>query len=360
MKHQASASNGKKIWIDLDNSPHVLFINPVIRELKNSGYHVVVTARDFAQVCDLADMFQLEYKKVGRHFGKNKMMKAVGVVVRALEMLPMIWHERPRLAFSHGSRSMLLAAKCAGLPTLETFDYEHTTPLPFMQPTKAIVPEVLPLDKVYSPTAKIAKYPGIKEDVYTQSFEPDSTILQTLGIRDGEIVATVRPPATHAHYHNAHSEQLFEAIMERLASHENTRVVILPRIAEQKKQIRQRWHEPFQSGKFLIPEQVVNGLNLVWHSDFVVSGGGTMIREAAALNVPAYSFFRGTIGAVDRFLEQNDRLVLLQSAEDVANKLLIQSRNRPQKFTGTNDKVLRAIVDEVVQMVEKNAAGGQR
>jgi len=44
-----------KIWIDLDNTPHVPFFKPIIRELEKRGHEVVLTARDAFQVCELAD-----------------------------------------------------------------------------------------------------------------------------------------------------------------------------------------------------------------------------------------------------------------------------------------------------------------
>ena len=59
------------------------------------------------------------------------------------------------------------------------------------------------------------------------------------------------------------------------------------------------------SGKIVIPDQVLDGLNLMWYSDLVISGGGTMNREAAALRVPVYSIFRGRMGAVDKYLAQD-------------------------------------------------------
>ena len=34
----------KKIWIDLDNSPHVPFFTPIIEELEQRGYRVLLTA----------------------------------------------------------------------------------------------------------------------------------------------------------------------------------------------------------------------------------------------------------------------------------------------------------------------------
>ena len=36
--------------------------------------------------------------------------------------------------------------------------------------------------------------------------------------------------------------------------------------------------------------------------DLVICSGGTMLREAAYLGVPAYSIFKSRIGGVDRYL----------------------------------------------------------
>ncbi|PYN75276.1 MAG: hypothetical protein DMD97_15190 [Candidatus Rokuibacteriota bacterium] len=45
-----SSSRPKKIWIDLDNSPHVPFFVPIIEALRQRGYSIVLTARDSYQV----------------------------------------------------------------------------------------------------------------------------------------------------------------------------------------------------------------------------------------------------------------------------------------------------------------------
>ena len=343
-------STNKKIWIDLDNSPHVLFFSPIIKELKNRGYKVVVTARDFAQVCGLANMFNLEYKAIGRHYGKNKFMKVLGLFVRSAKLLPTILKERPQLAFSHGSRSQILASKITGVKSLEAFDYEFAKGLPLMKPSKAIVPEVLPAEKIKMENHDLLRYPGIKEDVYIEDFQPDASLLETLGITPNDILVTVRPPATHAHYHNPHAELIFDAIISDVVTRENTRIVMLPRTPGQDADIRKAWAPYFDIGKIIIPP-VVNGLNLLWHSDLAISGGGTMIREAAALNVPAYSIFAGHKGAVDSFLESKGRLTFLASEEDIRNKLNVEKRQRSQDDIQANKAVLQTIVDEVETML---------
>jgi predicted glycosyltransferase len=99
------ASFGRKIWIDLDNSPHVPFFAPIIEELERAGCSVLVTARDCFQVCELADLLHLEYRRVGHHYGKNKVLKLTGLCWRALQLLSSVVRYKPQLALSHGSRS---------------------------------------------------------------------------------------------------------------------------------------------------------------------------------------------------------------------------------------------------------------
>src|SRR6185436_3063939 len=62
----AKGESRGKIWIDLDNSPHVPFFAPIIEELGKRDYSVTLTARDCFQVRDLTNLFNLKCKVVGR------------------------------------------------------------------------------------------------------------------------------------------------------------------------------------------------------------------------------------------------------------------------------------------------------
>lgn len=70
------------VWIDIDNAPHVLFVAPIARELKQRGHRVLVTVRDFGYTRDLADQHGLDYRVIGSHWGGNKLLK-VGEIGRA-------------------------------------------------------------------------------------------------------------------------------------------------------------------------------------------------------------------------------------------------------------------------------------
>jgi predicted glycosyltransferase len=344
-----------KIWIDLENSPHVPFFKPIIQELERLGYSVLLTARDCFQVCDLADFSGLRYKKIGRHYGKHTIAKLAGLGIRVAQLALTVLREKPTVAISHGSRSLFLLASILRIPTVTIFDYEHAKWVKPIGTHWVIVPEVMPESKILEIGIKkerILRYPGIKEDVYVPSFRPDSSIRQRLGLRESDIVITVRPPATEAHYRNAESDTLLRAVFELVAQTPRTKVILLPRTAAQAAELQTEWPALFGEGKVVVPDGVVNGLDLIWFSDLVVSGGGTMNREAAALGVPVYSIFRGTPCAVDKHLAQAGRLVLLESAQDVRTKLKLKHRRFDQQPHVQSHGTLARVVEHIVAVTK--------
>jgi hypothetical protein len=342
----------KKIWIDLDNTPHVPFFKPIIRELEKRGYEIVVTARDAFQVCDLADRLDVSYQKIGRHHGKNKILKVIGLFSRSLQLAPVILRERPVLALSHGSRSQIMLANMFRIPSVLIEDYEYAEFPLLMRPGWRIVPEAISDDAVSGKNGRTLKYPGIKENVYVPDFIPDPQILGQLQLSDKDIIVTMRPPATEAHYHNTASEQLFVAAMQRLCGTPAARVILLPRNKKQAAEIMEKWPRWFDKGKATVPKHALDGLNLLWHSDLVISGGGTMNRESAALGVPVYSIFRGKIGAVDKYLSASGRLILLESIQDVEEKLFIKKRERIKGSVARDRTTLNQILEHIVGIVE--------
>ncbi|MGH8490346.1 MAG: DUF354 domain-containing protein [Gammaproteobacteria bacterium] len=104
-------NKAKLIWIDLDNSPHVPFFRPIIAELQGRGYPVLVTARDACNVAGLIRLRHVECTTIGRHFGKNKLMKVLGLGIRAAQLLHFVAKNRVQLAVSRGSRAQTLVAK---------------------------------------------------------------------------------------------------------------------------------------------------------------------------------------------------------------------------------------------------------
>ena len=339
----------KKIWIDLDNSPHVPFFRPIIDELKARGYDIFVTARDAYQVRELLEYYGVEGKVVGKHYGKHKILKALGTCWRAVVLIAMVRREKPDISVCHGSRGCLITSKILNIPNLTMTDYEHTASVPSMRPTWIITPNVVPNNNISVTGPIMMHYPGIKEDVYLSRFVPDPTLKARLGVKPENLLITIRPPATEAHYHNPEAEILLKAALDRFVAEPETTIILLPRNKRQEAELREAWRETIASKKILIPDHVEDGMNLIWNSDLVISGGGTMNREAAALRVPVYSIFRGKIGAVDQYLSDNGRLVLLTSVEDVKHKIIAVRRHK--SVDGPRQSYVPAL-ETIVQHIE--------
>lgn len=338
--------NDKKvIWIDMDNSPHVPFFRPIIRELENRGYEVMLTARDCFQVCKLADLYGMDYQKVGVHYGKNKIMKGVGLLFRSAQLASFVLRRTPDLALSHGSRSQMILCSLLRIPSVMMTDYEFAKGIPFFRPDWLIVPDMIPESSVADHAAQIRRYSGLKEDVYVPSFQPEQGVLEELGIDRRKVIVVVRPPATEAHYFKPESLDLFEAAMAWLGDAGQVSVILLPRNDGQVAYVSEKWPELLKSGKVLIPPHVIPGLNLIWYSDLVISGGGTMNREAAALGVPVYSIFRGDIGSVDQHLADEGRLTIINNPEELRTKIELRKRDLSDDFKETTRPALRQIVD---------------
>ena len=353
--------SSRKVWIDLENSPHIPFFRPIIKELEGRGCEVVLTARDCFQVCELADMAGLQYRTIGRHYGKHRLAKIAGLGIRVLQMTPFALKEKPAISVSHGSRSLSVVSSLLGIPSITIADYEYadhrlTTWIGSVRKKWMMTPDVIPSDiflKHGLPKDHLLHYPGIKEDVYTPFFEPDPTLKEKLGLEPNNIVVTIRPPATEAHYHNPESEKLLLGVFELLGTHPAVKTVLLPRTPKQESELRQARPDLFDSGRIIVPKHAVDGLDLIWYSDLVISGGGTMNREAAALGIPVYSLFRGTMGAVDKHLAETGRLVLLESERDVREKLKLVPRARSAGPRPTQRKTLEAVVNHIVAILEK-------
>jgi len=170
----------------------VPFFAPIVDELQKRGYSMTLTARYCFQVHELADLFHMNYKLIGRHSGKNKIRKLVGLCLRALQLMPTILKEKPDLAVSHCSRSQLIVSTSLGIPSLFIGDYEFATGSVFIHPTWLMCPEVIPKAALaaalqFDPN-RIVKYPGIKEDVYVPRFVPDPRIRPQLGLQEQDVV----------------------------------------------------------------------------------------------------------------------------------------------------------------------------
>ena len=307
-----------RVWIDISNSPQVLFFRPLIALLNARGHDVQVTTRDYAQTLELLRLHGIPHEVVGpRHGGARAWGKGRAMARRLRALRRYAKGRRLDLALSHASHELPLVARSLGIPSAYAFDYEFARVqhgLGCRAARRVVVPEAIPQDRLGrlgAPASKVRRYPGLKEEYYLAGFEPDQAVLVELGLDRERVVAVVRTPPEVSLYHR-HGNPLFGDLLRRLGTDPAVQAVVLPRTAEQCDAIR-----ALGLPSLVVPELAVDAQSLVALCDLVVSAGGTMNREAVALGVPVYTTFAGRIGAVDEALIEEGRLRPLNTADEL-------------------------------------------
>ncbi len=263
------------LWIDVVNEPHVRLWR---RFLRRYPQEVLVTVRRKGPLVELARrLLGQDFLVVGR-WGRTKEEKLRAFAERVRELAELVDELGVSAATSKGSADQARVAFGLGIPFVALNDNDlppHViTRLTFPLSTVAVVPECF-RGPTYGPTLR---FKGVFEVSHVLDYleEPTKEEHRRLGLREGGYVI-VRPPPVRSHYLEV--AEHFEDAVRRLIRSTGLDEVRMPR-----------------EGGIILPdgsryEGVVDGLDLISTSAGVLSGGGTMIREAALLGIPAISLF---------------------------------------------------------------------
>ena len=307
-----------RVWIDISNSPQVQVFRPLVGLLRERGHDVSITTRHYAQTVELLELHGLPYEVVGPpHGGRGLPGKARAAVSRLRALRRFAAKRGFDIALSHASHELQLAARSLGIPSSYAFDYEHARVqhgLGSRAARRVVVPEAIPqnrLDLLGARAQKVHRYPGLKEEYYLADFEPDASVLERLGLNRDRVLVVVRTPPDVSLYHR-HGSPLFDAVLNRLGTSAQALAVVFPRTSRQRDAIA-----ALGLPSLVLPGQALDALSLIALSDLVISAGGTMNREAAALGIPVYTTFAGRIGAVDEALIRDGRIEALRSPDEI-------------------------------------------
>ena len=99
-------------------------------------------------------------------------------------------------------------------------------------------------------------------------------------------------------------------------------------------------------------------VSLLKSVDLVICSGGTMLREAAYLGIPAYSIFQSEIGGVDRWLQSIGRAQLIAGPEDL-DRIELKRRAAISRLD-SNPDLLSQITEQIVDGTARHPAVGRR
>ena len=335
----------KKIWFDITNVPHVSFFLPIIHKYENE-YDIIFSLRDFAETKSLFEKrIGKEYIEVGQHKGGNKLRKILGVVERIFLLNKQI--PEFDIKISVGGDASCIIAKLRGKLSV-TFDDNEKAPnwryAPFSD--LAFWPKVVPQQKLRKQFFKknLYQYNGYKEDFYLANYEPNPAFLEQLPF---EHYVVVRPENIKANYVEGRQSIVPELLKALDAAGYN--ILFLPRYESDK---------DYAHGikNIYVPKEAVNGLDACYYADAILTGAGTMAREAACLGVPSVSFFAGAhLLAVDQSMVDAGKMFYSRDVQQIMHFL---NNSRHAFFTERGGGIAglercKAVQQEILNTLDK-------
>lgn len=274
---------GADIWFDFSNPPHVNLFLPVLKHFENKGMKVFSTAREFVETTGLLDKYKIEYRTFGSHGGKNRFLKSYNLLKRNY----LLYRHIPDFRFSISSS--FEAPEISWIKRRPAIIFDDNEIAPNWLYAKfvrfVIAPSIIDIadwERSGINRKKVIPYNGFKEDIYVADYEPDREFLNNLPFKS---FVTVRPENLFAAYVPKNSKSIVPELVEALTL-EGYNILYLPRYEIDRKYVS-------QSSNIYIPDKPLNGLDVCFYSDAVLTGAGTFSREAAILGTPAVSFFAG-------------------------------------------------------------------
>ena len=333
----------KIIWFDLTNTPHNNFLFPIYENYKES-FDFIFSMREFSETEYIFNTkFGKPYKIVSSHKGKNKIRKVLGLVERTIKLFFLI--DKFDIKISVGGDASNYVAKFRKKISI-TFDDNEMAPnwrySPFSDFAfwpKAVDEEVLLNQKFKS--EKLYRYNGYKEDIYLADFMPNKNFLNEIPF-DKFII--VRPENVQANYiRNGNVKSIVPSLLKKLLA-EGYNIVYLPRY-----EIDRSYANNLKN--IYIPDNPIDGLNACYYADVVLTGAGTLAREAACLGVPAVSFYAGReLLAVDKQMIKDGWTFFSRDVESIIGHM--KTVKRRERSLERSKKVKKEVMEKLTEVID--------
>lgn len=329
-----------RIWIDMKNSHEPLFFRSIIKNLPHENF--VLTSRDYAELNNLLDKYRMKYTTYGSHGGRNFLRKTFErVFKRNFHLLRSL--DNFDIALSFMSLESAFVGSLRDKKVISFTDNEipqiyTKASLKFID--HLILPSAInqsDFNKLGIKSNKICQYEGYKEDIYIADFIPDSSFMDSIPFGD---FVVVRPEAYKATYVSKNVKTIVPKLVRYLISN-GENVIYLPRYPEDERLVSR------STKNIYIPSNPLNGLDLCYYSKCVLTGSGTLAREAACLGVPSVSFFPEILLAVDQMMVNQK---LIYHSRDI-EKILDYISNCERKIISLDRS--KKVQKEVISLLRK-------
>jgi uncharacterized protein len=276
----------KKYWIDIFNGPHVHFFQKVEDFISN----YILTAREYKPIPDLIKHYKINATVIGKHGGRSHASKLTTSSKRVMELADYILSENVDILLHKHSVEAARVAWGFGLPSISYIDNELMVPQNMLVcPLSNVLIAPISIEQYilrdFTPShVSILQFDGVCEVANVYNFKPEESVLKFLNLNTSKPIIVIRGEPILAAYHSK------ESIVK----------VLIKKIKFQVPDAQIIWiNREGEIGHKLLP--IFDARSLCFYADIVLSGGGTLTREAALLGTNAISFFEKEL-AVDKYL----------------------------------------------------------
>ncbi|MDO4826822.1 MAG: DUF354 domain-containing protein [Bacteroidia bacterium] len=268
-----------RILVDIGHPGHVHLLKNVAKNLEKDGHTVFYSVRDIPVAKRLMDTYGMPYYDLGRK-SDSIMGKAWTVIGQDVKLLRFVIKHKIDIGLSSG----IALSHVSRLTRMKSFvfddDDDEVEPfvVKYCHPFSDVVlsPSVL---TGHRKTGKAVFYAGYHELAYLHPnvFSPDRSVLDRLGIKEGEKFFVLRFVALKGHHDIGNKGLSFEQKMTLVnILKENGRVIITA----------ERQLEPdLEPYRLAVPAEDMH--SVLAYASLYIGDSQTMTSEAAVLGVPA-------------------------------------------------------------------------
>jgi predicted glycosyltransferase len=340
-----------RMWIDIINPSDVFFFNSLISELvAEHEIYISLRNRDRSEIATLANKLNIKYSLIGKDY-PNAIQKRISLVYRLIEL----FYKIPSfdISLSFGDFMSILVSKMRLKPSILYLDNDLALLVKGLFSESIYKKIEARSDYIICPSAfyvkglinngakeeRIFSFDGYKEDSYVADYSPDPNFIDYLPFKE---FITIRPEAIFAAYVKE-TKSVVPLLLKAFVK-EGFNIVYLPRIKEDIKYAK--------GSDVFIPQRALNGLDLCWYSDAVLTGSGTFAREAASMGTPAVSLFPGRLLSVDQQLVTEGKIFHSRDVDEIVDYVLSMSKKKKKLNLQRAGKVKKEVVDITKAILE--------
>jgi predicted glycosyltransferase len=333
----------KKVWIDILTPKQAMLLGSLAIKLMHREFNIIVTTREYDYTQAVLNNLGLKYLSIGR-YGNTAIEKLIEEIERIRKIIELL-RDSFNVAIAYPNPVVARVAFGLAKPYIALTDSPHSEivsrlsiPLANYIVFSKCIPESSIEVYAYRKKTKLIQYNGVDEVEWLKDAEPNAKYVKSLGLEPYSYVVARPPEVKASYYRYPEVFEFFKRLIDRVLDLK-LKILYLPRYLDDPL-------IPYLEVRrdVIIPDKTygVVGYHVVYYASAVITGGGTLAREAALLGTQGISLFPEEM-YVDKCVE-NWGLPLTKCRDiNECMRILSNSVREPDKYKPYAKTVLKSL-----------------